>query len=555
MGGSAWIMMKIQKLFLYFFSIIVLPLTSIFFVLIPHESFAAGTLGIGEQCTDNSVCLTDVCEESDIDQKKYCVCNAGATKDTEGAQQCVQKYATQGQVATKWECNNGINASGNLNYCQYDGQVLSKFPGPTKSSSGLDILTDTSAAIQLNSAELNKLLKKPSLRINIPGVSFTDPSALPIRTEGNNTYIYFPYIGEYIAPVYKYGVIAIAVIAMIMIINAGFTWILSGGNSEGISKAQKGIVQAIIGLLIAITSYALLYLINPELVNFRSLRVLVVSQEQIEEIHEVDHAIANLPIDSHTTEVPTDINQITAQEFKKDTINDISVNGWTLWEGINEEQKKEILPFLFKNIAQCPVSEDIIKIPIQEWNLGSFKLSKNVIPGLQAAVDTAKKYGFEIRLSSGYRPIDQETQLWNTGLIARYTQGVKDWFDQNRAFIAFPACQAPHTSGGSIDMYLMKNGKKVTPKEPLMKTIDQYTNQYFSSAEPYVLVMEQMMHEAGWVRYCQESWHFEYGATMRYSKWTNKEARCVDAWNNWEVSVPDNVKAKANALTKVPIFQ
>jgi len=256
----------------------ILLLTSSIILLFPTPS-VAGTKPIGATCSKNAECSTNTCEVSDIDQKGYCVCNAGITAD--GDTQCAQTYNQASQTASKWACNNGINASGNLNYCQYDGQVLSKFPGPTQSSSGLDILTDTSAAIQLNAEELNKLLKKPSPRITIPGVSFTETSSLPIRSEGDATYIYIPYIGEYIAPVYKYGVAAIALFAVVMIINAGFGFAMSGGNPENINHAKKGITQSLIGLLIAVTSYSLLYLINPELVQFRSLKVKVVESEYL----------------------------------------------------------------------------------------------------------------------------------------------------------------------------------------------------------------------------------------------------------------------------------
>ncbi|KKS52866.1 MAG: hypothetical protein UV82_C0016G0022 [Candidatus Magasanikbacteria bacterium GW2011_GWD2_43_18] len=240
-------------------------------------------LSIGQICTDDNDCSTDVCEKSAIDQRNYCVCSAAAVGST-GKEDCSQAYGTPGQDPTKWECNDGTCGSGNLNYCQYDNQVNSKFPGPVTESCGLDILTDTSAAIQLNAAALNKLIQAPSLKITIPGVSFTNPSKLKRTTdERGATYVYFPYLGEYIASIYKYGIIAIGVASVVMIMYAGLLWIASSGQSDKITTAKKHITQAIIGLFIATTSYALLYLINPELVNFRNLRVMIVQSIPLSE--------------------------------------------------------------------------------------------------------------------------------------------------------------------------------------------------------------------------------------------------------------------------------
>jgi len=288
MGGSTWAMST--KKYLQTTLTRTIATVSIFSLFLPYFAFAQGasqsqppgTSKIGDTCIENENCVTNTCEQKKDTDKKYCVCNATVGKETIGAEQCAVRYSSLDSNPGSWQCEQGIGGSYDLNYCQNQNTDQSQAPaGTTGGSSWWELITDTTAAVQFNAEELNKLLKKPSLRINIPGVSFTDTKSLPIRTEGDASYIYIPYIGEYIAPVYKYGILAIAVIAMIMIINAGFTWVTSGGSSEGIGKAQKGIVQAIIGLLIAVTSYSLLYLINPELVNFRSLRIQVVESDPL----------------------------------------------------------------------------------------------------------------------------------------------------------------------------------------------------------------------------------------------------------------------------------
>ena len=88
--------------------------------------------------------------------------------------------------------------------------------------------------------------------------------------------MYFPFIGEYVAGVFRYLVAAIAIVSVVMIIVAGFTWILPSPSGDNINAAKKKIQQALVGLIVAMSSYSILFLINPELVNFRSLRVLYI---------------------------------------------------------------------------------------------------------------------------------------------------------------------------------------------------------------------------------------------------------------------------------------
>lgn len=79
----------------------------------------------------------------------------------------------------------------------------------------------------------------------------------------------FANIGDYIKNFYNYSILAATVLAVVMIIIAGFQWAVSGGNSQVITSAQKRIGGSIIGLLLAISAYAILNTINPRLVQLR----------------------------------------------------------------------------------------------------------------------------------------------------------------------------------------------------------------------------------------------------------------------------------------------
>lgn len=74
---------------------------------------------------------------------------------------------------------------------------------------------------------------------------------------------------SYIGGMYKFlvGIAALAAVFMIMI--AGYRWLFAGGNSGAIDDAKTRIKGAIAGLAIALLSYSILNLINPELVSLK----------------------------------------------------------------------------------------------------------------------------------------------------------------------------------------------------------------------------------------------------------------------------------------------
>jgi hypothetical protein len=73
---------------------------------------------------------------------------------------------------------------------------------------------------------------------------------------------------DYLMAIYKFGLGAIGVCAMFMIMIGGYMYLTSAGNNTQTSKAKEIITDAIAGLVLALVSYILLYTINPDLVNF-----------------------------------------------------------------------------------------------------------------------------------------------------------------------------------------------------------------------------------------------------------------------------------------------
>ena len=81
----------------------------------------------------------------------------------------------------------------------------------------------------------------------------------------------------YILSIYKFGIWAIGIAALLMIMIGGFMYITSAGNNASMEKAKGIITDAVIGILMALTAWLLLYIINPELVKIKTVSLSGVS--------------------------------------------------------------------------------------------------------------------------------------------------------------------------------------------------------------------------------------------------------------------------------------
>jgi len=100
----------------------------------------------------------------------------------------------------------------------------------------------------------------------IPGFESTDTSTL----EG------------FLRGLYLFVMWTVGIAAMFMIMIGGFWYLTSAGNTSRTGEAKKIITNALIGLLVALVTWLLLYVINPDFVNvdLRSLEAIHISSEE-----------------------------------------------------------------------------------------------------------------------------------------------------------------------------------------------------------------------------------------------------------------------------------
>jgi len=88
-------------------------------------------------------------------------------------------------------------------------------------------------------------------------------------------------LGEFIIVFYKWSIGAIAFLAVIMIMIAGFRWMTAAGSAPQITQAKDQINSALIGLILAIGAYSLLSFLNPALVRFKNLEITPIGNKPL----------------------------------------------------------------------------------------------------------------------------------------------------------------------------------------------------------------------------------------------------------------------------------
>ncbi len=197
-------------------------------------------------------------------------------------------HRTSENCTTNEDCSKFGGNIGNSqcfeNYCYLDDIAFEKYQ-QTPSLLGIKAAID---------------IKAPILSIKIPTLGSFESVSGTLDSEGN---ISIPYLGQYMAAFYKLAVGVASIGAVIMIIIEGIKITTSFGNGEQIKHSYKHIGQAVAGLALVWGSYAFLYNINPDFVNFKVLKVKYVERE-------------DLKVDAHTCDDPKDCPEPSSEEKK-----------------------------------------------------------------------------------------------------------------------------------------------------------------------------------------------------------------------------------------------
>lgn len=129
-------------------------------------------------------------------------------------------------------------------------------------------------------------------------------------------------IGSYIAAFFIYFTGVVSILAVVMMMWGGFHYITSAGNAQRMRQGKEIISNALIGLILTLTSVLLLGTINPALVNFRGLVPSFVRQilQPIDDIIEPEKIYTRCDQTGKsdiTKEMPTVLSRITNGGYDK----------------------------------------------------------------------------------------------------------------------------------------------------------------------------------------------------------------------------------------------
>jgi len=80
-------------------------------------------------------------------------------------------------------------------------------------------------------------------------------------------------IGLYIMEIYKYLIGIVGILATVVMMIGGVIWISAGGNASRVGEAKAWIGGALMGLVLALSSYTILNTIDPDLVSIQKINI------------------------------------------------------------------------------------------------------------------------------------------------------------------------------------------------------------------------------------------------------------------------------------------
>ncbi|MFA6252961.1 MAG: M15 family metallopeptidase [Patescibacteria group bacterium] len=320
---------------------------------------------------------------------------------------------------------------------------------------------------------------KPS--IDIPGSEFTKE----VTVDGGT-------LARYIVGIYRYGGMFAGVVAMFMLVYAGWEWLLAGGNSSKISSARDKINGTLIGLALLFGGYILLSLISENLVKFKPLNTALPDVKAI--------CMAFSKPDECTKArcfwIPA-----TAEELAKDP----KVLGFC----------KDALSLAS---TACP-SESLVK-PIQVSGIilssecTDCRLTGPTISALGSAVIFLNAYpGHSLQINSAYRTTALQKELYDCYINKDGNTCPTGCRSCNEA--AKPGCDAPHQTGTAVDICI-KNSTVDTCgyiNKAYNCAMDNHSNPAPCAGVPGLYdaqwVLLQTMRSAGFKQLDTEWWHFQ----------------------------------------------
>ncbi len=114
----------------------------------------------------------------------------------------------------------------------------------------------------------------PNLTVDIPGLTFSSV----IEKDGS---LHINFFGEYMAALYKYLLNIGVTISIVLIMIGGLQWVLSASGTDA-KGAKDRIRNAVVGLVLLMSVYMILFIVNPNLVLLQTPAIKGIDEVELE---------------------------------------------------------------------------------------------------------------------------------------------------------------------------------------------------------------------------------------------------------------------------------
>lgn len=159
---------------------------------------------------------------------------------------------------------------------------------------------------------------------------------------------------------------------------------------------------------------------------------------------------------------------------------------------------------------------DTTRKNVQELSDNPFQLRASALDRLVRAQGFLPD-GYQLQVKEAWRPIWVQERLWEIS-FGRLRDGRPDLTDEelrteNARFTAPPDGAPPHSTGGTVDLVLLKDGEPTDMEWGFNQpgAGSRTAHPVGDDARRYRDILGQAMDAAGFINYPQEWWHWSYG--------------------------------------------
>jgi len=346
----------------------------------------------------------------------------------------------------------------------------------------------------------------PVLDIPVPDVTFT-------KVIGADN-LSLPWLGQYVTGVYTFALSVVGLVASVMLIIGGFQYLTSAGDKARVAKGKKRIADALIGMVLAFGSYAMLYTINPALVSFEGLKLMAVQTNTYEAALAEDEEEVVGVVDGQDSPDAVPSNGACGESAVKyvDVGGSTGVNGSSAINVVTADSYKAVAAEVYKRTASLPGGPYSLvgtgRRPLGEAG-DYYKCVGKPHKGDCAESGWSQTYKWEGKCLGKEKcsgaPICNPYGKANVVKDAQGLIGVKPG--------ACPvADNCPHTTGSAVDITCTSPAFRKWYAQQYGKDKNGHDKRPAAEAPFYApcqRILEEVMLNNGWCRLKKETWHFE----------------------------------------------